>query len=72
MNSTVESLPVGSHVQPEDPDAVAEIVGAACETEEPVYWHQSTFNAENLASGMYIYHLSVGKFNATGKMVLVK
>ncbi len=31
-----------------------------------------TFDASNLATGVYIYHLTAGKHNAAGKMVLMK
>ncbi len=34
--------------------------------------HEVTFDASNLASGVYIYRLSAGDFSATGKMVLMK
>ncbi|MFH1736208.1 MAG: SBBP repeat-containing protein [bacterium] len=34
--------------------------------------HQVTFEASNLASGIYLYHMNAGEFNTTGKMVLLK
>jgi len=34
--------------------------------------HEVTFDASNLASGVYIYRLTAGEFNATGKMILMK
>ena len=34
--------------------------------------HEVTFDASNLASGLYLYQLSAGDFNATGKMMLMK
>ncbi|TKJ42107.1 hypothetical protein CEE37_00060 [candidate division LCP-89 bacterium B3_LCP] len=34
--------------------------------------HQITFDGSNLASGIYIYHLTAGEFTTTGKMVLMK
>ncbi len=34
--------------------------------------HEATFDASNLPSGIYIYRLTAGEFNATGKMVLTK
>jgi hypothetical protein len=35
-------------------------------------FHNVTFDASNLASGIYIYRLTAGKFTASGKMVLLK
>ncbi|TKJ37234.1 hypothetical protein CEE37_14065 [candidate division LCP-89 bacterium B3_LCP] len=34
--------------------------------------HEVTFNGSELASGIYIYHLTSGGFTESGKMVLVK
>jgi len=34
--------------------------------------HEATFDAGNLASGVYIYRLSVSHYTTTGKMVLMK
>ncbi|MCX6641329.1 MAG: C25 family cysteine peptidase [bacterium] len=34
--------------------------------------HSITFDGSNLASGIYIYRLTAGEFNASGKMVLLK
>lgn len=34
--------------------------------------HQVTFDGSNLASGIYIFRLQAGDFNAGGKMVLMK
>jgi hypothetical protein len=34
--------------------------------------HQVTFDGSGLASGIYIYQLQAGKFEASGKMVLMK
>jgi hypothetical protein len=37
-----------------------------------VGYHEATFDATNLASGVYIYDLKVNDFSATSKMVLLK
>jgi hypothetical protein len=34
--------------------------------------HDVTFDASRLSSGIYLYHLTAGEFQAGGKMVLVK
>ena len=34
--------------------------------------HDVTFDASHLASGVYLYRLEAGDFNASGKMVLMK
>jgi len=34
--------------------------------------HEVIFNASNLASGIYLYRLNAGSFNASGKMILMK
>ena len=34
--------------------------------------HEVNFNASNLPSGIYLYSLSVGNFNQTKKMILLK
>lgn len=35
-------------------------------------YHEVTFDASDLASGVYIYRLNAGDFTAEGKMVLMK
>jgi hypothetical protein len=34
--------------------------------------HDVTFDASSLSSGVYLYRLEAGDFNATGKMILMK
>jgi hypothetical protein len=41
------------------------------EAKEPGYY-TATFDATNLASGMYIYRLTAGSFTAVRKMAVVK
>jgi Zn-dependent metalloprotease len=35
-------------------------------------YHEVTFDARNLASGMYFYHIQTGEFQAVKKMILLK
>lgn len=35
-------------------------------------YHEVTFNADALASGMYVYRIQAGDFTASGKMVMMK
>jgi hypothetical protein len=37
-----------------------------------VSYHEAMFDATGLSSGAYIYHLTAGDYNATGKMILMK
>jgi hypothetical protein len=38
----------------------------------PAGYHEVTFNASGLASGVYVYRLEAGEFSTSGKMVLMK
>ena len=40
--------------------------------EQKAGWHETTFEASNLANGIYLYRLQVGKFAETKKMILIK
>jgi hypothetical protein len=35
-------------------------------------YHEATFDAAGLASGVYLYHLEAGDYSANGKTVLLK
>jgi len=39
---------------------------------EEIGAHQALFDGSHLASGIYLYRLTAGGFNVTGKMVLMK
>ncbi len=47
-------------------------VGLAPTRQYPPGFHTITFDGSRLSSGIYIYRLSAGKYQATGKMVLMK
>ncbi len=42
------------------------------ESDQPAGYHQITWNAANVASGMYFYRLRVGNFVQTRKMILLR
>ncbi|MCH8012881.1 MAG: T9SS type A sorting domain-containing protein [Candidatus Marinimicrobia bacterium] len=42
------------------------------ESEQPAGYHQITWNATNVASGMYFYRLQAGDFVQTRKMILLR
>lgn len=35
-------------------------------------WHERTFNAEALATGVYIYRMNAGSYKSTKKMLMIK
>jgi len=70
-------LPVAGFVTLEIFDVNGRAVGARHAVPLQNAWHppgthEVTFDGSGLASGLYIYHLQAGDFNASGKMVLMK
>ncbi|MFH1862916.1 MAG: S8 family serine peptidase [bacterium] len=69
-------LPVAAQVQLEVFDVNGRAVGAkqsaACFAHYTTGTHQIPFDGSNLPSGMYIYRLTAGDWQAAGKMVLLK
>jgi len=69
-------LPVKGRVTLELFDILGRRVATLIDTEQPEGYYQYRFNAaetaNGLASGVYIYRLRAGSFNATKKMVLLK
>jgi hypothetical protein len=53
-------------------DVSGRIVGAHGSAPMPAGQHQITFDGSSLPSGIYLYRLSAGDFQAVGKMVLMK
>jgi len=49
-----------------------EVVERLVETKQPAGYHKVTWNASNVASGIYFYRLQAGDFVQTRKMVLLK
>ena len=49
-----------------------ELVTRLVDKEMQAGWHEVTFNAQNLASGIYIYRIQSGQFGYSRKMILMK
>jgi hypothetical protein len=65
-------LPVGSHVNLQIFDISGRLVETLVNGQREAGQHEVTFDASKLASGMYLYRISAGEYQASGKMVLVK
>lgn len=66
------SLPVDSKVMLTVYDVSGRQVAALVDGYRAAGVHDVTFDASNLASGIYVYIISAGDFTASGKMVLLK
>jgi hypothetical protein len=53
-------------------DVSGRLVGTLVDGWYEIGVHEAIFDGTGLASGIYIYEMSAGSFNATGKMVLMK
>jgi len=53
-------------------DVLGKEVATLIAEELPAGNYETSFNAKNLSSGIYYYHLEVGNFSATKKMVILK
>jgi len=72
--STVISyrLPIISHVILKIYDVLGREVATLVNTRQTAGPHSVTFNAENLPSGVYFYHITAGNFSEARKLVLEK
>jgi len=66
------ALPEGSNVKLTVFDVSGRQVAKLVDGYRNAGLHNVQFDAKGLASGIYIYRLTAGSFNATGKMVLMK
>ncbi len=66
------SLPQQSTVQLKVYNTLGQLVATLVNGALPAGLHSVTFDARNLASGMYIYRLSAGNFTSVKKMMLLK
>jgi hypothetical protein len=66
-------LPVASWVTLQVYDIGGRLVESPLQNAwRPAGYHEVTFDASELASGVYVYRLEAGKFRASGKMVLMR
>jgi len=66
------SLPEASQVTLTVYDVQGQVVAQLVNGWRNAGSHSAAFDGTNLASGIYVYRLTAGSFNATGKMVLMK
>ncbi len=65
-------IPVASHVTLMVYDVLGRVVGTLVNERQNAGYHNVTFSAENLPSGVYFYRISAGEFSAVKKLVVVK
>jgi len=65
-------LPSAQQVRLTLHDVLGREIGIVLDKWQAAGVHEITFDGSSLASGLYIYRLQAGDFNATGKMVLMK
>jgi hypothetical protein len=65
-------LPEAGNVSLEVFDMTGRRVASLVNERKSAGWHNVTFDASNLASGMYIYRIQSGEFIQTRKLILVK
>jgi len=66
------TLPVASKVKVTIYNVNGELVRRLIEGDLPPGYHELTFDAGDLASGIYFYRLDAGDFTVTQKMILAK
>ncbi|MBU0518370.1 lamin tail domain-containing protein [bacterium] len=66
------ALPVASSVKLQVYNLHGQLVGTLVDGYRDAGFHEVTFDAADMASGMYIYRVQAGENVATGKMMLVK
>ena len=65
-------LPLQSHITIEIFDLLGRRVNSLQDGILPAGYHQATWNADDLPSGMYFYRIQAGEFAETRKMILLK
>jgi hypothetical protein len=65
-------LAVGNHVRLSVYNPAGQLVSTLLDEERQAGTHSITFNASNLASGIYYYHIQIGSYQEVKKMILMK
>ena len=65
-------LPEAAYVSIKPYDMLGREIRTLVEGESPAGYHEVVVDASHLASGIYLYRMSAGKFSATKKLVLTK
>jgi len=65
-------LPVAGHVTLQVFDLQGRLVETLIDGWRDAGSHSVVFDGSNLSSGLYLYRITAGSFDATGKMVLLK
>ena len=72
VTTIVYGLPRASEVKIEVYNIAGQIVMSLEDGYKPAGYHKVTFDATQLASGLYFYRVQAGKFNKIMKMILMK
>jgi hypothetical protein len=66
------TIPSDEHVRITIYSASGQIISTLVDEQQPAGVHEIAFDAVNLSSGMYIYHLQAGYYSDTRKMLLIR
>lgn len=65
-------LPSQAHVTVKVLDVLDKEIATLVDEQQPAGYKSVEWNALNIATGVYFYHLQVGSFSQVGKMLLMK
>ena len=71
--TTIEyALPEAAKVKVEVYNTLGQVVAELVDTEQDAGYHTVTWNASNVASGVYFYRIEANDFTSTKRMILMK